>query len=394
MNKINKIVLSMGTRAEIIKMAPLYHALKEAGANPVVWHVGQHEELAWPFYEFFRIKPELHLLINRKKPTLGHLSSVIMDELDSALIDNQISCMLVHGDTSTAFIAALTSFYYKIPIAHIEAGLRTYEMYDPFPEEKNRQLISRLASWHFAPTQRAKNNLLNEGILESSIHTFGNTVVDAALWGVNRLKEMQQPISKQDSTQDSFPFQLYQENLNSRRLIVVTAHRRENWDVGIESITSSIRRAVEENKDIFVVWPVHPNPLIKKAILKVINSMSRKDRQRILLTEPVSYSVMIMLLKNAWLVMTDSGGIQEEAITLGVPVLVLRDTTERPEVIDAGGGVVIGVEQENMLKWLDTLSNDIELYESMKNCSNPFGDGEASIKITKVLLESLNTQGA
>ena len=375
----------MGTRAEIIKMSPLYYALKEIGANPVVWHVGQHEELAWPFYEFFDISPELHLPLSRKKQTLGHLSALIMEELDNALKASDVTCMVVQGDTSSAFIAALSAFYYKIPIAHVEAGLRTFREYDPFPEEKNRELISRLAHWHFAPTEQARKNLEAEGIPANATHIVGNTIVDATLWGIKHLEVNAQAFTELKE----FPVKQYEALCKSHRLIVVTAHRRENWDRGIEEIASSIRSTIEKYDDVFIVWPVHPNPIIKKVILKQINSMDEQQKNRILLTQPLDYPVMLHLLRDAWLIMTDSGGIQEEAITLGVPVLVLRETTERPEVIAAGGGIVVGVEEDGILKWVEKLANNADIYESMRNCPNPYGDGQAAKHIAEILIKSL-----
>jgi len=377
----------MGTRAEIIKMSPLYFALKELGANPVIWHVGQHEELAWPFYDFFKISPELHLPLSRKKQTLGHLSALIMDKLDNALKTSDVSCMVVQGDTSSAFMSALAAFYYKIPVAHVEAGLRTFHEYDPFPEEKNRELISRLARWHFVPTEQARKNLEVEGVPTSAIHLVGNTIVDATLWGIEHLESNAQPFSDHDD----FPLKQYEEHCKSRRLIVVTAHRRENWDSGIEDIASSVRATIEKYDDVFIVWPVHPNPLIIKAILKTINSMHEQDKNRILLTEPLTYPVMLHLLRDAWIIMTDSGGIQEEAITLGVPVLVLRETTERQEVITAGCGAVVGVDIDNILQWLDKLTNNIDIYDAMRNCSNPYGDGQAAKRIAETLLKNLSS---
>lgn len=366
-------------------MAPLYYALKELGANPVVWHVGQHEELAWPFYEFFKISPELHLPLSRKKPTLGHLSALIMEKLDNALKLSDVSCMVVQGDTSSAFLAALVAFYYKISIAHVEAGLRTFREYEPFPEEKNRELISKLAHWHFAPTAQASKNLEAEGIPGNKIHIVGNTIVDATLWGVKHLEINAQPFSK---IRD-FPVKQYEDLSETHRLIVVTAHRRENWDRGIKEIASSVRAITEKYSDVFIVWPVHPNPLIKKAILQQIDSMKVQDKDRILLTQPLDYPVMLHLLRDAWLIMTDSGGIQEEAITLGVPVLVLRDTTERPEVIAAGGGAIAGVTKESIFQWVEKLVDNDAIYQSMKNCPNPYGDGQASKHIAKILVKNL-----
>ena len=375
----------MGTRAEIIKMSPLYFALKELGANPVIWHVGQHEELAWPFYEFFKISPELHLPLSRKKQTLGHLSALIMEKLDNALKASDVSCVVVQGDTSSAFIAALAAFYYKIPVAHVEAGLRTFNEYDPFPEEKNRELISRLARWHFAPTEQARKNLEAEGIQSDAIHIVGNTIVDATLWGVEHLETNTQLFSKLED----FPVAQYEEYSKSHRLIVVTAHRRENWDRGIAEIASSVRETIERFDDVFIVWPVHPNPLIIKAIRQQIDSMSEQDKKRIILTQPLTYPVMLHILRDAWLIMTDSGGIQEEAITLGVPVLVLRETTERQEVISAGCGALVGVQVSVVLQWLEKLTNNKDVYDAMKHCPNPYGDGQASKHIAKILVKNI-----
>lgn len=375
----------MGTRAEIIKMAPVYYALNELGANPVVWHIGQHEDLAWPFYDFFRITPELHLPLNRKKATLGHLSALILEKLDNVLKASDVACMVVQGDTSSALIAALSAFYYKIPVAHVEAGLRTFREYEPFPEEKNRELISRLAHWHFAPTEQARKNLEAEGIVANAVHVVGNTIVDATQWGMKHLEVNAQPFTRLKN----FPVQEYLENCQSNRLIIVTAHRRESWDKGIEEIAASMKATIEKYDDVFIVWPVHPNPVIKTAILKQIDSMNEQDKKRILLTAPLDYPVMLRLLGDAWLIMTDSGGIQEEAITLGVPVLVLRNTTERPEVISAGGGLLAGVGKKKILQCLEKLNNNKDDYDAMTSCENPFGDGQASTHIAEILVKDL-----
>jgi len=375
----------MGTRAEIIKMAPLYFALKEAGANPIVWHIGQHEKLAWPFYEFFRISPELHIPLERSEQTLGHLSAKIMDKLDNALKSSEISCMVVQGDTSSAFLAALGAFYYKIPVAHIEAGLRTHKDYEPFPEEKNRELISRLAHWHFAPTQRACDNLITEGIQSDSIYIVGNTIVDATLWGVRHLERGAEIFKHHDE----FPQKRYDTFCQSHRLIVVTAHRRESWDSGVAEIAMGIRNAVEQNSDIFIVWPIHPNPLIKDAVYDVMQELTDEQVDRIMLTTPLDYPDMLKVLKDAWLILTDSGGIQEEAITIGAPVLVLRDTTERPEVIEAGGGEVIGTSSENIMRWIKRLTENEQEYASMCHCDNPYGAGDSSKKIAAILCNAI-----
>lgn len=375
----------MGTRAEIIKMAPLYYSLKEQGANPVVWHVGQHEELAWPFYEFFKINPEVHLTLSRHKQSLGHLSALIMEKLDNTLKSEDIACMVVQGDTSSAFIAALSAYYYKIPIAHVEAGLRTFKEYDPFPEEKNRELISRLARWHFAPSDQAKMNLVNEGVNEENVHVVGNTIVDATIYGVQHLEMNSLPLEKEKD----FPVFVYKQLRKTHRLIVVTAHRRENWERGIESIARATRKIVEKHKHVFVVWPVHPNPIIQGVVTEIMESMEEGDKNRVLLTKPLDYPVMLHLLRDSWLIMTDSGGIQEEAITLGVPVLVLRESTERPEVISAGGGKIVGVNTEYIVGSVDNLYVNEPVYQSMRKCNNPFGDGKSSQYISRILMREL-----
>ena len=373
----------MGTRAEIIKMSRLYHALHELHANPVVWHIGQHEELAWPFYEFFGISPELHLPLDRQKHTLGHLSALILDNLDDALNSADPSCMVVQGDTSSALMAALSAYYYQIPIAHVEAGLRTFREYEPFPEEKNRELIARLAHWHFAPTEEARNNLLAERIQAESIHVVGNTIVDATLWGVQHLENYRPSFTRLG---DDF-VKRYEDLSPSHRLIVVTAHRRESWDKGIAEIAMGIRAAVEQHPDIFIVWPIHPNPIIQDAVYKIMERLSDEQLDRVLLTTPLDYPEMLQLLKDCWLILTDSGGIQEEAITLGTPVLVLRGTTERPEVIQAGGGELIGASSVNIIRWIQMLSENEDKYASMCNRPNPFGNGDTSKLIAELLVK-------
>ena len=380
------IILCMGTRPEIIKLAPLYHALKEAGAKPGVWHMGQHEEMAWPIYSFFGIDPDYRAPLVRRKQSLGHLSSILLDALDDKLNKERVSCMVVQGDTSTAFCAALSAFYRQIPVAHVEAGLRTFNRYDPFPEEKNREMIARLASWHFAPTENAKHHLLSEAIAEDAINVVGNTVVDATIEGVRQIRAG----NTIGSDTPEFPKEKYASLRKTHRLVVVTAHRRENWTNGISQIAHAIRKILSQHEDIFVVWPSHLNPLVRDQIQEGLGELPAAISKRLILTQPVNYATMLHLLNDAWLLMSDSGGIQEEAITLGKPVLVLRETTERPEVIEAGGGILTGTDPDVLVKWIKTLTTDKAGYLAMQNCENPYGDGLAAYRIAEMLLENIN----
>lgn len=382
------IVLCLGTRPEIIKMAPVHHALRAAGERPVVLHTGQHDEMAWPLYDFFGIRPDEVIGLQRRKPGLAHLSAELIGSISERLEALRPRAVLVHGDTTTALMAAMAAFYLKIPIGHVEAGLRTHERYDPFPEETNRTLIARIADWHFAPTPTARHNLACEGVTRNVVVT-GNTAVDAARWG-SRQMSLTALIGIQGAPSclgriAKLPSWM--------RLLLVTAHRRENWDGGIAQIALAVRTWLEQRPDYAAVWPVHGNPQVADAVHAAFADADAGLSERLFLSPPVDYSVLLALLSRCWLVLTDSGGIQEEAAAVDRPVLVLRDTTERPELLETGRGVLVGARAASIGAQLDLLDRSPEAYAAMCSAPNPFGDGRASERIAAALQHDTGSIG-
>ena len=347
-----------GTRPEIIKLAPVYFELKKRNVTVNWIHSGQHNA---DTYKFFDIEPDEILSFNRTTNSLSELTSQLLLKLDESVTFKTSKNIIVHGDTSTAFCTALASYYQKKNLFHVEAGLRTFQS-EPFPEEKNREMIARFATINFSPTEQARDNLIKEGIPIDKIVVTGNTIVDAALFAISK----------------------FEVNKGGDKLVVVTAHRRENWGEGIQNICKALNLICETHQNVKVLFPVHPNPELKKTIQNAITS------KKITLCEPLDYGQMLQAIHNAWLVLTDSGGIQEECITLQKPVLVLRNTTERKEVIDLGAGKLVGTDITAICSSFNKLWNDIELYDSMKITidKNPYGDGTASKKIVDVLLDA------
>lgn len=379
------ILLCMGTRPEIIKMAPVYFALKKTDLNPVILHTSQHDELASPFYQFFGITPDYELSLEKKHTSIGQLLATIIARLDSVLQTFHPCAMLVHGDTSSALAGALTAYSHKIPIGHIEAGLRSHNAYAPFPEEKNRELIARLAYWNFVPTHQADINLQAEGIPKSRRYQVGNTIVDAINWGMTQLQNDHSRLINKTR----HPLKWITEMPKQSRLLLVTAHRRESWYGGIANIAQGIRDIVESHSETRVLWLVHPNPLIKNAIQQVMSDIDEDAASRICLAESLNYPELLWVLQRAWLILTDSGGLQEEAIAINKPVLVLRNNTERPEVIDSGGGVLIGTDADAIKDWVNKLLTDNTTYHSMQTASNPFGNGQAGKYIADILQQEI-----
>jgi UDP-N-acetylglucosamine 2-epimerase len=281
-------------------------------------------------------------------------------------------------------MAALTAFYRKIPVGHVEAGLRTHQEYDPFPEEKNRQLITRLSRWHFTPTEQATLNLRQEGIPAAQIFQVGNTVVDAVQWGIANLEDGTQQSGLLPKVLQPLPDQL-----PTGRLVLVTAHRRENWGTKISQIAKAVRTLLERDPELVVVWPVHPNPKVHMTVQAGFENLPPEVAGRLHLTPGLSYGCMLWLLKRAWLVLTDSGGIQEEAAATGTPVLVLRETTERPELIDAGGGILVGTDPDALVGHVARLRAQPAVHEAMRVARNPFGDGRAAEYICDTLVQQL-----
>lgn len=367
------VLIVCGTRPEIIKMAPVYTALKtSAKLNPVVLHTGQHTDLAAPLYKFFNMPPDHSIELKRSSPSLASLSVALLEPISKIIEETKPKAVLVHGDTSSSIIAALAAFYEKIPVGHVEAGLRTGERYSPFPEEMNRCLTGRIAEWHYAPTDRAQAALIKENIARSSILVTGNSVIDAAKLTASMLEN--------GHTDEFIESNNLRERTVGKRLVLVTAHRRENWGKGLEEIASAVAELLEEREDLFVVWPLHANPDVSRTVKKVFASR-KVDTSRLVLAPALDYPALIWLLHKSWVVLTDSGGIQEEAAAFGAPVLVLRDSTERPELIDAGGGVLVGALKESILYWFYLLERDPQVLYQMRNIVNPFGTGTTGLQI-------------
>lgn len=361
---MKKIMLVFGTRPEAIKMCPLVKELKtRKHIETIVCVTGQHREMLKQVLECFNVIPDYNLDIMKDKQTLFDITTNIISKIKPVLEEVKPDIVLVHGDTTTTFVTALCAFYMQIPVGHVEAGLRTYNIYSPYPEEFNRQATSIIAKYNFAPTEMSKQNLVDEGKKIETIYVTGNTAIDALKTTVR--SDYTHPIL---------------EWVGNDRLIVLTAHRRENLGEPLENMFKAIKRVVEEEKDIKVVYPVHKNPLVQEIAKKILG-----DNERIKLLEPLEVLDFHNLLAKSYLILTDSGGIQEEAPSLGKPVLVMRDTTERPEGIKAGTLKLVGTETEKIYTEMRMLLDDKEEYERMSKAQNPYGDGFASKKIADIL---------
>ena len=360
-----KVALIFGTRPEAIKMAPIYHELKNNKIEVKVILTGQHKEMLYQVLDLFKIEPDYDLKIMKQGQELSELTSRLIEKLDKIIKIEKFDYILVQGDTTSAFTGALAGFYNKIPVGHIEAGLRTGNIYSPFPEEANRKLIGNISSVHFAPTNVNVENLLKEGYNKENILKVGNTVIDALYW------------IKENKTLDLEKIR-EKYNLKDKKYILITMHRRENWGLPMQNVLKGVRKYLEENKELYLVFPMHLNPLIREVINEELEGFERK-----ILIEPLEYLEFIGVMDGSQYIMTDSGGIQEEAPSLGKPTLVLRDTTERPEAIEAGTAKLIGTSTEKIYQYMKLLEG--KLYEEMSHANNPYGDGKTSIKIIKYL---------
>ncbi len=361
---MKKVMVVFGTRPEAIKMCPLVKELKKSESLRVcVCITGQHREMLRQVLTIFGVEPEYDLDIMKPGQDLFSITSDVLQGMRGVLAQAKPDIVLVHGDTSTAYVTALAAFYRQIPVGHVEAGLRTYNLYSPFPEEFNRQSISLLASWHFAPTQTAKRNLLREGKEESRIFVTGNTGIDALFTTVR----------------PSFTHEILEWAKDSR-LLVITAHRRENLGEPMHEMFRAIRRIVEEFGDVKAVYPIHLNPQVQKVARQELSGCDR-----IRLIDPLAVDVFHNFLDKSYLILTDSGGIQEEAPALGKPVLVMRDTTERPEGVEAGTLLLTGTQEEGIYKGCKKLLEDPKAYAKMSGAKNPYGDGRASMRIREIL---------
>ncbi|AKN33305.1 UDP-N-acetylglucosamine 2-epimerase [Clostridium carboxidivorans P7] len=365
-----KVITIFGTRPEAIKMAPLVKELeKKEQIDTKVCVTAQHREMLDQVLELFDIKPDFDLNIMKTKQSLTGITTRVLEGLEEIFEQEKPDLILVHGDTTTTFAGALAAFYQKIKVGHVEAGLRTYDKYFPFPEEMNRKLTGAVADMHFAPTPGSKMNLLREGVDPNSIFVTGNTVIDAMEFTVD----------------DKYVFknsELNNIDYNGKKVIMVTAHRRENWGKGIENICYALRDIVNENKDVEIVYLVHLNPVVKNVVYKILG-----DVDRVHLLAPLDTKETHNLMNRCYMVMTDSGGLQEEAPHLGKPVLVLRNVTERPEAVKAGTVKLVGTDISTIKKEANDLITNCKEYDSMSKAINPYGDGKASQRISASILK-------
>jgi UDP-N-acetylglucosamine 2-epimerase (non-hydrolysing) len=364
-----RVIAVLGTRPEAIKLALVIRELRRRSEDfeTAVVHTGQHRTMLEHALELFKIKPDFDLDVMRPNQTLSSLTSRVLDTVENACHRFQPHMMLVQGDTTTAFASALAAYYCKIAVGHIEAGLRSHDVYNPFPEEANRRLVSVMTAIHFAPTALSRDNLLAENVSPEQIVVTGNTVVDT----LRTLSDL--PLSWENTPLGGIP-------KDGSRLVLVTSHRRESWGSDQENMCLALKDLVEKHRDIRVVYPVHMNPNVRSTVNALL-----QGADRIHLTEPIDYVTFVSLLQRCFLVLTDSGGIQEEAPTFGKPVLVLRKVTERPEAAQFGMAKIIGMSREAIVREADRLLTDPEAYSEMSDGENPYGDGRAFERIVEAV---------
>lgn len=368
MKKI-KVMSVFGTRPEAIKMAPLVKALeKDERFESIVCVTAQHREMLDSVLDIFDIKPQYDLNIMAHGQTIIDISNKVLKGVDEVIKKVEPDIVLVHGDTSTTLNGALAAFYNKVPVGHVEAGLRSYDIYSPFPEEMNRKLTGGITELHFAPTKTNQSNLLLEGINKKKIHVTGNTVIDALLSVVNENHKFEDEI-------------LNNIDFNNKKVILLTTHRRENWGQPMENIFKAMIELIENNEDVEIIFPMHKNPSIRELAHRYFD----KYVDKVHLIEPLEYVEFTNLMSKVYLIMTDSGGIQEEAPALGKPVMVLRTETERPEAVEAGTVILAGVKKEIIVNIADELINNEKSYKSMTQATNPYGDGKACERILNII---------
>lgn len=368
-----------GTRPEAIKMAPI---IKQLESNDLflnkVCVTGQHQQMLDSVLELFQIKTDFNLKVMTVNQNLSGLTSKILEGLNEVFTQYQPQLVLVHGDTTTTFAASLSAYYHHIPVAHIEAGLRTGIINSPWPEEANRKLTSCLSKMHFAPTEQSRLNLLHEGVADEAIFVTGNTVIDALFDMINTIDTAPDAVSS--DLKNMFPFLS-----PTRPMILVTGHRRENFGQGFEQICQALALVAQKFPNIDIVYPVHLNPSVQQPVKSLLAGI-----KNIHLIEPVDYLPFVYLMKSAYLILTDSGGVQEEAPSLGKPVLVMRDVTERPEAVEAGTVLLVGTDVNKIVGTIELLLTDKELYQRMSSILNPYGDGKAAARIINEIAKEFN----
>ena len=380
---MKKVMLVFGTRPESIKMAPLVKKFQKDNKNfkTIVCVTAQHRQMLDQVLNLFEIKPNYDLNIMQPNQDLYTITSKVLTGIKQILIDEKPDVVLVHGDTTTTMAASLAAFYQQIPVGHVEAGLRTNNIYSPFPEEINRQITGRIAKYHFAPTPLSKQNLLKENVKEENIFVTGNTVIDALYWVIEKIKNNK--ILQTELSQQILNFRYDVNRLNNnKKLVLITGHRRENFGDGFFSICKAIKTLNQKHPDVDFVYPMHLNPNVRKPIQEVFGDNTPKN---MFFIEPLDYLPFVFLMEKAYLILTDSGGIQEEAPGLGKPVLVMRNTTERPEAVDAGTVKLVGTDYNKIIEETSKLLEDKNYYDSMSKAINPYGDGKACKRIISVL---------
>ncbi len=376
---IKKVMLVFGTRPEAIKMAPLVKAFEaDKDFETIVCVTAQHRQMLDQVLNLFEITPDYDLDVMKPGQDLYEVTSNILLGLKPVLAEAKPDLVLVHGDTATTMATSIAAFYQQIAVGHVEAGLRTHNIYSPWPEEGNRQVTGRLATYHFAPTDESRSNLLKENVDVANVIVTGNTVIDALLRVVTKIKE--------DSSQQARLKQLIADKgyaiRDDRRLILVTGHRRENFGEGFLHICEGLKRLAQANSDIDIVYPVHLNPNVQKPVNEILSSV-----ENVHLIDPLDYEPFVYLMDRSIFILTDSGGIQEEAPSLGKPVLVMRDTTERPEAVEAGTVKLVGTDTQKIVQECQKLLDDQTAYEAMSRSHNPYGDGKACERIVSFIKE-------
>lgn len=367
MQKI-KVLSVFGTRPEAIKMCPLIKELhSREEIESIVCVTGQHRQMLDQVLDIFKVKPDFDLQLMKERQSLTAITTGVLQQLEEILMKTMPDIVLVHGDTTTSASAALASFYQKVPVGHVEAGLRTYDIYSPYPEEMNRKIISQIAELHFAPTENNRNNLIRENICKN-IFVTGNTVIDSFQYTVRDTYQYKNDVLKKI-------------DYSEKRTILMTAHRRENLGKPLENICNAVKRLIHDNVDIQIVYPVHLNPAVRETVYGILDGV-----ERVYLTDPIDVEDMHNVMSESYMLMTDSGGLQEEGPHFGIPVMVLRSETERPEAVEAGTVCMAGIVEDDIYKIASELLHDHDKYMEMAKAVNPYGDGHASERIADAII--------